>query len=52
MDTIKGVEPQLGVTHAGSGGGVSAAGTMQHVAFDVADYDELLAIRDRIRPAA
>ena len=33
----------------GSGGGVSAPGTMQHVAFDVETYDELLAMRDRIR---
>lgn len=49
MDAIAGIEPQLGVTHAGHGGGPSAGGTMQHLAFDVADYDELLAIRDRIR---
>jgi catechol 2,3-dioxygenase-like lactoylglutathione lyase family enzyme len=40
---------QLGVTHAGSGSGVSAPGTMQHLAFKVATRDELLAIRDRIR---
>ena len=49
MEAIKSIEAQLGVTHAGYGGGPSAAGTMQHVAFDVADYDELLAMRDRIR---
>jgi catechol 2,3-dioxygenase-like lactoylglutathione lyase family enzyme len=49
MEAIKAIEPRLGVTHAGNGGGPSAAGTMQHVAFDVADYDELLAMRDRIR---
>jgi len=49
MDAIKDVPAQLGVTHAGSGGGVSAAGTMQHVAFDVETYDELLTMRDRIR---
>ena len=49
MDAIKEVEPRLGVTHAGHGGGPSAPGTMQHVAFDVADFDELLAMRDRIR---
>ena len=40
---------QLGVTHAGSGSGKSAPGTMQHLAFKVANREELLAIRDRIR---
>lgn len=44
-----GIEPILGVTHAGSAAGRSAPGTMQHVAFNVADLDELLAMRDRIR---
>lgn len=49
MPAIAEIEPTLGVTHAGNGGGTTAAGTMQHVAFEVADYDELLAMRDRIR---
>ena len=49
MDGIADIPSELGVTHAGSGGGKSAAGTMQHVAFDVASEDELLAMRDRIR---
>ncbi len=40
---------QLGITHAGSGSGVSAPGTMQHLAFKVDSRDDLLAIRDRIR---
>lgn len=40
---------QLGVTHAGSGAGPSAAGTMQHLAFRTADESELTAMRDRIR---
>jgi len=44
-----GIETQIGVTHAGSAGGPSAPGTMQHVAFNVKTLDELLAIRDRIR---
>jgi hypothetical protein len=44
-----GIETQIGVTHAGSAGGPSAPGTMQHVAFNVATLDELVAIRDRIR---
>jgi catechol 2,3-dioxygenase-like lactoylglutathione lyase family enzyme len=43
------IEPVMGVSHAGSASGVSAPGTMQHVAFNVKDLDELLAIRDRIR---
>jgi catechol 2,3-dioxygenase-like lactoylglutathione lyase family enzyme len=49
LDAIKDIEPIPGVTHAGNGGGTSAAGTMQHVAFNVDSYDDLLAIRDRIR---
>lgn len=49
MDAIKDIEPIPGVTHAGNGGGTSAPGTMQHVAFNVDTYDELLAMRDRIR---
>ncbi|MBI4935930.1 MAG: VOC family protein [Actinobacteria bacterium] len=49
MDAIKDIEPIPGVTHAGNGGGTSAAGTMQHVAFNVDTYDDLLAMRDRIR---
>lgn len=40
---------QLGVTHAGTGAGPSAPGTMQHLAFRVDTVDDLLAIRDRIR---
>lgn len=49
MDAIKDVPSTLGVTHAGNGGNPSAPGTMQHVAFDVETYDDLLAMRDRIR---
>lgn len=39
----------VGVTHAGTGAGASAPGTMQHVAFNVDSVEELLAMRDRIR---
>ena len=39
----------LGVTHAGSGAGPSAAGTMQHLAFRAPDETAMLALRDRIR---
>lgn len=40
---------ELGVTHAGSGAGRSAPGTMQHLAFNVDTEEEMLALRDRIR---
>lgn len=43
------IESTIGVTHAGTGAGRSAPGTMQHVAFNVDTHEELLAIRDRIR---
>jgi catechol 2,3-dioxygenase-like lactoylglutathione lyase family enzyme len=49
IDGMADIPAQLGVTHAGHGGGLSAGGTMQHLAFDVADRDELLTVRDRIR---
>lgn len=49
MPEIADIERTLGVTHAGSGGGKSAGGTMQHVAFNVDSLDDLLAMRDRIR---
>ena len=40
---------EIGVTHAGTGAGHSAPGTMQHLAFEVADRDALLALQDRLR---
>lgn len=40
---------QLGITHAGTGAGPCAPGTMQHLAFRVDTVEDLLAIRDRIR---
>ncbi len=43
------VESQLGVTHAGTGAGASAPGTMQHLAFDVDTVEDLVGMRDRIR---
>lgn len=49
METIKDIESIPQVTHAGNGGGASAGGTMQHVAFNVDSLDDLLAMRDRIR---
>lgn len=49
MDKVKDIDSIPGVTHAGNGGGTTAPGVMQHVAFNVNSYDELLAMRDRIR---
>lgn len=43
------IESTIGVTHAGTGAGPSAPGTMQHIAFNVDTSEELLAMRDRIR---
>lgn len=40
---------ELGRTHAGRGEMPSAAGTLQHLAFGVADLESLIAMRDRIR---
>ena len=48
-DRIAAVDGQLGVTHAGSAGGVAAPGTMQHVALAVPSEAALVAMRDRIR---
>jgi hypothetical protein len=49
MPAIADIPTELGVTHAGSGAGTSAPGTMQHVAFNVDTLEDLLALRDRIR---
>jgi catechol 2,3-dioxygenase-like lactoylglutathione lyase family enzyme len=40
---------ELGVTHAADPTGTVASGAMQHVALHVGTFDELLAMRDRIR---
>ena len=39
----------LGETHAGNAGANCAAGVMQHLAMKVANHDELLNMRDRLR---
>ena len=49
LPQVKDIPVQMGVTHAGTGAGSSAAGTMQHLAFKVDTPDQLIAIRDRIR---
>ena len=43
------VESKIGVSHSGNPGAPCAPGTMQHVAFNVRDEHELMAMRDRIR---
>lgn len=49
MPQVADIPVTLGVTHAGTGAGPSAPGTMQHLAFRVDTSDALLAMRDRIR---
>lgn len=43
------IETVIGQTHSGNAGNASAPGTMQHLAFNVDTFDELLTMRDRIR---
>lgn len=43
------VPSTLGITHAGTGAGKCAAGTMQHIAFRVPDEAGLTAMQNRIR---
>lgn len=49
MDDIGDIPATLGITHAGTGAGKAAAGVMQHLAFNVDNEADLLAMRDRIR---
>lgn len=49
MPAIKGIEREIGKSHAPHGGGPSAGGTMQHLSLRVDTEEELLAMRDRIR---
>jgi catechol 2,3-dioxygenase-like lactoylglutathione lyase family enzyme len=48
-DKIRDTKAELGISHAGNAGLPSAPGTMQHVAFNVDTFDDLLNMRDRIR---
>ena len=43
------IPAEIGVTHAGTGAGPCAPGTLQHLAFKVDSPERLRAIRDRIR---
>jgi catechol 2,3-dioxygenase-like lactoylglutathione lyase family enzyme len=49
MDGIADIPSTLGITHAGTGAGKAAAGTMQHLAFNVDSHADLLSMRDRLR---
>ncbi len=49
LEGIAEIPSTLGITHAGTGAGKCAAGTMQHLAFRVSDENGLIAMRDRIR---
>ena len=49
LPDVANVPIELGVTNAGTGAGISAPGTMQHLAFRVDTGEALLAMRDRIR---
>jgi catechol 2,3-dioxygenase-like lactoylglutathione lyase family enzyme len=49
MPELDKIPVELGRTHAGTGAGPSAPGTLQHLAFGVATDADLIAMRDRIR---
>jgi catechol 2,3-dioxygenase-like lactoylglutathione lyase family enzyme len=49
LPAVAEIAAEIGVTHSGHGANPSAGGTLQHLAFNVADEDELIAMRDRIR---
>lgn len=49
MGQVADIPIQIGTTHAGSGALPSAAGTLQHLAFNVDTEADLIAMRDRIR---
>jgi catechol 2,3-dioxygenase-like lactoylglutathione lyase family enzyme len=49
MPAMQAIEPQLGLSHAGSAAGPVAPGAMQHVALNVDSEAALLALRDRLR---
>jgi catechol 2,3-dioxygenase-like lactoylglutathione lyase family enzyme len=48
-EKIAATKPVEGISHAGNAGAPSAPGTMQHLAFNVDNEADLLAMRDRIR---
>jgi catechol 2,3-dioxygenase-like lactoylglutathione lyase family enzyme len=46
---VDALQVEIGRTHSGTGAGISAPGTLQHLAFNVDNEAALLAMRDRIR---
>jgi hypothetical protein len=46
---IEGIQVELGATHAGNPGANCARGTMQHLAMKVANHEDMMAMRDRLR---
>jgi catechol 2,3-dioxygenase-like lactoylglutathione lyase family enzyme len=49
LPAMSDVQSEIGVTHAGNAGGVTAPGAMQHLSLRVDGPDDVLAMRDRIR---
>lgn len=49
MPGLAEIPVEIGRTHAGTGAGPSAPGTLQHLAFGVPTPEALIAMRDRIR---
>lgn len=49
MPAMAGIKGDVGVTHAGNPGGVSAPGTLQHLSLRVETPAAMTAMRDRIR---
>ncbi len=49
IDAGRDVPIEIGKTHSGTGAGISAPGTMQHIAFGVETKADMLAMRDRLR---
>ncbi|WGM38353.1 VOC family protein [Caulobacter sp. NIBR1757] len=49
LPNVDDIPIELGKTHAGTGAGPSAPGTLQHLAFRADSDEALLAMRDRIR---
>lgn len=49
MPGVDDIPHEIGRTHAGRGENPSAAGTLQHLAFNVDSDEDLIAMRDRIR---
>jgi len=49
LPAMKDLQGEIGISHAGNPGGVTAGGTLQHLALRVGSPEEVLEMRDRIR---